>query len=477
MDQTQGPTRSAFGRLRALGGLGSKLGAGFALAKLRGLFVRKARRKALLDAYHAESAKRVLATMGQLKGAIMKLGQIASYVSTDLPPEYRALLARLQTSAPPVDFSAIRVELERELDAPVEALFRSLDPAPLAAASIGQVHRGVLHDGREVAVKVQYPGIDEAIRADLDNAGWLYGMVGALYRNLDPGPVVDELRARIGEELDYANEARNQRAFAELWADHPLIRIPPVIASHSTARVLTSGLVGGHDFTWLRAQPDAVRQRAAEVLYRFVWGSMFRHRAFNGDPHPGNYRFHEDGGVSFLDFGCVKYFDEATARGMRAIHQYHLAGDLAGFRRQLVAFGFIRDDAPVSTELYYEYMGFFYEPFRYDREFTFTPEYTSSSLAHVLDRNDPKYGEIPKQSNMPRDFVFLNRLQWGLWPLLAELGARNHWHGIHREYIDDAEPATALGRLFAEAYARWREKRGVPPGAQVWLERDGPRFG
>jgi len=475
--RSKAPPRSAFGRLRALGALGSRLGLGFAAARLRGLFVGRARRQRLLDAYHDESAQRVLATMGQMKGAIMKLGQIASYVSADLPESYRALLAQLQSQAPPVDFAAIRVELERELGAPVEMRFRELDPVPLAAASIGQVHRGVLRDGREVAVKVQYPGIDQAIRADLANVGWLYGAVGALYENLDPGPVVDELRARIGEELDYENEARNQRAFAELWADHPLIRIPAVIASHSTARVLTSELVSGYDFAWLRAQPDALRQRAAEVMYRFVWGSMFRHRAFNGDPQPGNYLFHEDGGVTFLDFGCVKFFDAATARGMRELHQHHLAGDLVAFRRQLVAFGFIADAAPVSTELYYEYMGFFYEPFRHDREFTFTTAYTSSSLAHVFDRRDPDFGEIPRQSNMPRDFVFLNRLQWGLWPLLAELGARNHWHGIHREYIEGAESATELGRLFAESYARWREKRGVPDGAQVWLERDGPRFG
>ena len=153
------------------------------------------------------------------------------------------------------------------------------------------------------------------------------------------------------------------------------------------------------------------RNLAAETMYRFAFGSLYQLHAFNGDPHPGNYRFHEDGGVTFLDFGCVKFFDEATARGMRELHQHHLAGDLVAFRRQLVAFGFIADDAPVSTELYYEYMGLFYEPFRHDREFTFTREYTSSSLAHVFDRNDPRFGEIPKQSNMPRDFVFLNRLQ------------------------------------------------------------------
>jgi predicted unusual protein kinase regulating ubiquinone biosynthesis (AarF/ABC1/UbiB family) len=470
------PFGGALRRLRAVGGLGSGLAARYWLSKLRGLFTSEARRKALLDAYHAESARRVVATMGQMKGAIMKLGQIASYVSDGLPQEYRALLATLQAQAPPVDFDAIRHELERELGAPVAERFRSLEPVPLAAASIGQVHRGVLHDGRAVAVKVQYPGVDAAIRADLANVSWLYTLVGALYRNLDPGPVVDELRERILEELDYANEARNQRAFAELWADHPLVKVPAVIASHSTARVLTAELAGGHDFAWLCAQPDEQRQRAAEVMYRFVWCSMFRHRAFNGDPHPGNYRFHADGSISFLDFGCVKFFDAATARGMRALHEHHLSGDRAAFRRQLVEFGFITADSPVSTELYYEYMGFFYEPFRHDREFTFSRAYTSSSLAHVFDRNDPRYGEIPKQSNMPRDFVFLNRLQWGLWPLLAELGARNHWHDIHREYICGAEPTTALGRVFAEAWARWREKRGVPEGAEVWLEREGPRW-
>ena len=224
------------------------------------------------------------------------------------------------------------------------------------------------------------------------------------------------------------------------------------------------------------------RGRYAEIIYRFVFGSIMRHRLFNGDPHPGNYLFSPDGKVVFLDFGCVKFFDEATARGMRELHQHHLAGDLVAFRRQLVAFGFIPDDAPVSTELYYEYMGFFYEPFRHDREFTFTREYTSSSLAHVFDQSDPRYGEIPKQSNMPRDFVFLNRLQWGLWPLLAELGARNDWHGIHREYIDGAEPRNALGLVFAALtflvkgpvgffaglLSAWLRSR---PGFLVWLYR------
>ncbi len=223
MPSTQAPPGGAFRRLRALGGLGSRLGLALGLAKLRGLFATRAARQSLLDAYHAESAERVLETMGHLKGAIMKLGQIASYVSTDLPAEYRSLLEKLQTQtqAPTIDFAAIRNEIERELGADSSQVFRALDPVPLAAASIGQVHRGVLRDGREVAVKVQDPGIDLAIRADLANVGWLYAAVGRLYRNLDPGPVVEELRARILEELDYANEARNQRV------RKALVRSPP----------------------------------------------------------------------------------------------------------------------------------------------------------------------------------------------------------------------------------------------------------
>jgi predicted unusual protein kinase regulating ubiquinone biosynthesis (AarF/ABC1/UbiB family) len=471
------PPKSSFARLRAVATLGSGLGFAFAWTKLRGLFAREARRRELVERYHAESAKRVLATAGQMKGALMKLAQMASYVSDSLPPQYRELLAQLQSNAPPMEFAAIRAAIEHELGEDVTRLFAELDPIPLAAASIGQVHRARLRDGREVAVKVQYPGIDAAIRADLQNVDWLYTMVGAFYPALETGPVVEELRERLGEELDYANEARNQSAFAELYAEHAAIAVPAVIASHSTKRVLTMELARGGDFAWLRAQPDAVRQRAAEVVYRFVWGSMFRHRAFNGDPHPGNYRFDADGRVTFLDFGCVKYFDARTTEAMRALHRHHLAGDRAAFRAELVGLGFLADDAKVSAELYYDYMGFFYEPFTHDGEYTFTTDYTSRSLAHVFDSRDPRFGQVPRQSNMPRDFVLLNRLQWGLWPLLAELGARNHWHRIHREAIEGAAASTPLGLEFAAAEARWRAQRGVPAGAEIWLGPSGPAFG
>lgn len=469
--------RGARRRLAQVSALASGMPLRVVWARLRGLFVSRVRRQALLDQCHERNAARALETMGQMKGAMMKLAQMVSYVSEDVPEAYRKQLAALQANAPAMDFDVIAVELERELGSPLAASFAEIDPEPLAAASIGQVHRATLPSGEPVVVKVQYPGVEEAIRGDLKNVAWLHPLLGAVYPALETGPIVEELRDRILEELDYETEARNQRAFAELWAGHPLVRVPRVCESHSTGRVLTSAYAEGHDFTWLQAQPDAVRQRAAEVLYRFVFASMLHHRAFNGDPHPGNYRFDAEGRVTFLDFGCVKYFTAAITGGIRRLHCAYLDGDLPAMRRAVEGLGFLSEDTQISTELYREYMGYFYRPFARDEEFEFTSEYTSRATAHVMNMGDPRFGEVPKKSNMPRDLVFLNRLQWGLWPVLASLRARNQWHRIHGEYIRDASPSTELGRVFADHRSRWRAERGFSPDGPVWLEPGGVRHG
>jgi len=448
-----------------------------AWARLQGRFVSRAKRQALLDACHERNATRAFETMGQMKGALMKLAQMVSYVSEDVPEAYREQLAVLQAGAPAMDFDVIAVELERELGAPLPALFADIEREPLAAASIGQVHRATLPDGKAVVVKVQYPGVEAAIRGDLANVSWLYPLLGAVYPALETGPIVDELRDRILEELDYEAEAKNQRAFAELYADHSLVHVPAVHDRYSTARVLTTDYVSGHDFSWITAQPDDVRQRASEILYRFVFGSMLHHRAFNGDPHPGNYLFDDDGRVTFVDFGCVKYFEPVTTEGIRRLHCAFLDEDLNRMRRAVEDLGFLGQDAEISTELYRDYMGYFYQPFAHDRVYEFTPEYTTKATAHVMNRGDPRFGEVPRKSNMPREFVFLNRLQWGLWPVLARLGARNNWHRIHGEYIRDAAPSTEMGRVFAEFRRRWRSVRGIPADREVWLDRAGVRAG
>jgi predicted unusual protein kinase regulating ubiquinone biosynthesis (AarF/ABC1/UbiB family) len=286
------------GRMAQLSRLAAGFSASWLGARLRRLFARGERRQRIDDAARQRNARRLAETMGDMKGAFMKLGQMMSFVTDAIPAEYREMLAKLQADAPPLDFPSIRDVLETELDAPLERTFAGFDEEPLAAASIGQVHRATLPDGREVAVKVQYPGIATAIAGDLANAGVLYRLMGLMYPSLDPVPIVEELRARISEELDYELEARHQSAFAELYRGHPYIRIPEVVADYSTARVLTSELVSGDSFATAETASEEDRNRYSEVLYRFVFGSSLRFRVFNGDPHPGNYKFHPGGAIT-----------------------------------------------------------------------------------------------------------------------------------------------------------------------------------
>ena len=465
--------RSRARRNARLARLGSGLSLRWLWARVRTAVARGERRQEILDAYHLHSAEQVLELMGNMKGAVMKLGQMMSFVTTDVPEQYRDLLKQLQSSAPPMDFALARGVIERELGAPLRTLFRDIEPEPLAAASIGQVHRARLLSGEDVVVKVQYPGVDDAIRADLSNLGWLYAMVSMLHPGLDPKPLAEELQVRLGEELDYAREARSQQLFAELYDGHPYIRIPRVFPERSSARVLTQAYVDGRTFDWLGTRPDALRQRAAEVLYRFVFGSIGHFHVFNGDPHPGNYLFHDDGTVTFLDFGCVKYFPPAMMARWKRLLRAHLDGDRAEFRRILETFGFIAPGAVASTDALYEYFRYFYEPFQADRVYTFAPEYNAQSFGMMFDRTHPEFGPLLREFNMPADFALVNRIQWGLYSILAELRATGNWHRIHREHLYGDPPATPLGVTGAEFRRAWKARRGLPPDAIVWLEPDG----
>jgi len=442
------------GRIARLSRLSARLSASWLGAKIRRLFARGERRVALDAAARTVAAERVAREMGQMKGAIMKLGQMMSFVSDDIPAEYRTALASLQHAAPPMAFPLVRDVAERELGMPLERAFARFDSEPLAAASIGQVHRAALADGTEVVVKIQYPGVAEAIRADLANAGMLYQMMGMFYPALDPKPVVDELRTRLTEELDYVNEARSQGEFAAIYADHPFIRIPRVIASHSTSRVLTSEYIAGRRFAEILADPTADKNRWAEILYRFVFGSIIRHGVFNGDPHPGNYLFDAEGRVAFLDFGCVKWFPAGMMANWQALVRAHLAGERDLFRARAVALGFLIESSPIDADKLFAYFGYFYEPFEAPGPFTFSREYNQKSFKMVF-APDGEFRGMSKQLNMPPDFVLVNRIQWGVWSIFAQLAACGDWAAIHREFLDGAPPSTELGRIDAA----WAEKR------------------
>jgi predicted unusual protein kinase regulating ubiquinone biosynthesis (AarF/ABC1/UbiB family) len=436
-------TRGRYGRLARLGRLGARLWTSSVGAKVRRLFMAKHKRATYDEARRKRDAEAVVQTMGQMKGAIMKVGQMLSFVSDSVPAEYRAAMEALQASAPPMDFALIRDVAERELGMPLERAFARFEEEPLASASIGQVHRAVLPTGENVVVKIQYPGVAEAIEADLQNVGVLYRMIGLMYPEVDPKPLVVEVKARIGEELDYTREASNQKHFGELYAGHPHIVIPRVFESHSTSRVLTTEYIEGRRFSDILELDQAARDHYGAVLWHFVFGSIIEHGAFNGDPHPGNYIFTDDRKIVFLDFGCVKYFPDAMLSNWMGLVRAHMEGRIDDFRAKVVELGFIKETSPLTAELLYDYFGYFYRPIAEDDDFPFGREYTELSMEMVF-KPQGKFKGMQNKLNMPADFVFVNRIQWGVYSLLAELGANQNWRSIHSTYLyRDDEPRRA----------------------------------
>jgi len=342
-----------------------------------------------------------------------------------------------------------------ELGAPPDRVFLDWEEIPVAAASIGQVHRAVLRDGRVVAVKVQYPGVAKAIRSDLDNAETLYGLFASFkLKNLDVKGLVDELRARMGDELDYNLEARCQQEFADLYAGHPFIRVPAVVSEYSTARVLTSDWVDGQRWDdFLSTAPPPARQTAGEVLYRFAQESIHRYGVFNGDPHPGNYRFHDDGSVTFLDFGLVKRWSPGEFDQLTPVLDALLAHDAPGTVAAMVGAGFLKPDHRFDSSYVWDYVSTPYTPLLSPR-FTYTREWVASALEKILDLKG-QYGDLIGALNMPTSFVILDRVVWGISGLLGRLEATNGWAGIVAEYRKGAPPSTDLGVIEEE----WRQSR------------------
>src|SRR2546421_5898350 len=290
-------------------------GARYAGTRAANVVRSKERATEALDQRHLDAAERMVDTLGTMKGAAMKIGQLASFIDTEfLPPEYRELyqdkLSALRTSAPPMSWSKVSKVLEEEWEDPVEELFEDFEQEAAAAASIGQVHRAVLPDGRRVAVKIQYPGIAKALRADMQNAGMILRLAKALAPGLDAGAAAEELKLRVLEELDYEYEAQNQRTFARAYRGHPFIYVPDVVTRLSRSRVMVSEWVDGLGFEQVKELPQDEKDRFGEIVYRFCFGSIYHLQHFNADAHPGNYLLMEDGRVAFLDFGMTKQLDQ-----------------------------------------------------------------------------------------------------------------------------------------------------------------------
>jgi predicted unusual protein kinase regulating ubiquinone biosynthesis (AarF/ABC1/UbiB family) len=445
-------TSSVAGRNARLAAIGARSGARHVAHTARRAIASPERHAELDAAYQLQTAGEVASALGELKGAMMKLGQMASYLDDGLPEPVRAALAALQQDAPPMAPELCASVIREQLGGDPDRVFAQWDPTPLAAASIGQVHRAVTHSGLAVAVKVQYPGVDDAIRADLVNTDVLFRALGLLFPGLDPRPLVEELRARLLEELDYVTEASNQRLFSQYYEDHPFIHVPAIIDEFSTSRVLTSELATGARFEEVEQWSQDERDAAAESIFRFVFRSIYRLHAFNGDPHPGNYLFAGNGKVTFLDFGLVKrYAPEEVQLFQQLIEAMVIHHDIAEFRRVLETHHVLRP-SEISDADVREYFGHFYEFVLEDRELAFTPEYASESVRRMFDVSSP-YAHVAKASNVPPAFVITQRINLGLHAVLGRLRAHANWRRIAFELwpFTNGDPSTPMG----EAEAAW----------------------
>jgi predicted unusual protein kinase regulating ubiquinone biosynthesis (AarF/ABC1/UbiB family) len=457
------------GRVRRTAEVGSALGTeGARYAGTRAANLARSREAATqaLDRRHLEAAERMVQTLGRMKGAAMKVGQLASFIDTEfLPPEYRELyqeqLASLRSSAPPMPWSKVERVLREEWDEPVDELFESFDREAAAAASIGQVHRAALHDGREVAVKVQYPGVADAIRADLQNAGLLMRMAKALAPGLDAKAAAAELRERVMEELDYELEAQNQRAFARGYRGHPFVHVPDVVTRLSTTRVLVSEWVDGIPFDEVLELPDEERDRFGEVIYRFCFGSVYHLQHFNADAHPGNYLLMADGRVAFLDFGMTKQLDRDQIELEIAALSAVFDDDPERLRVALHDLGFLRDPRKVDAEELMDHVravgGWYME----DREVTVDSTRVMEAIAAVSDPRSDFYRLVRRQ-NLPANEMMGRRMETGVLAVLAQLRATRNWHRIGREWWFGDPPCTELGeREWAYFEPRGEGRRGV----------------
>ena len=427
-------------------------GAHFVITRARGVGADETRRRELEDRFKIRTAEDVARELGNMKGVIMKAGQMLSFILDGLPDAARESLASLQGDVPPMSPAAAAGVVRDELGADPRDVFLDWSELPVAAASIGQVHKAVLRDGRVVAVKVQYPGIDRAITSDLANAGLLYAMFSAVaLKSLDVKGLVEELRAHMIDELDYTLEARCQADFAERYRGHPFVHIPEVVPEYSTRRVLVTDWVDGMRWDeFLAVSDDSMKQRTAEAMFRFIQGAIYRARVFNGDPHPGNYRFHRDGTVSFLDFGLVKRWAPGELESLTPLIDPLLDRRPDVMVQRMVEAGFLYPDNRLDPQRVWEYVSAPYTPYL-EAEFTFQPEFASKTLGKLLDLGGP-YADVMQKLNLPASFVILDRVVWGMTAILGRLGARNRWREILDEYRFDAPPATALGR----AEAAWR---------------------
>ncbi|WP_439030640.1 ABC1 kinase family protein [Gordonia terrae] len=421
-----------------------------------------------IDRFHQRTAERYADMLGHSKGVLMKAGQLMSTYDVDAGvgplATYQAALQRLQSDAPPMDLATTRGVVEADLGGRIEDLFDEFSPEPIAAASIGQVHTATLTNGQQVAVKVQYPGVARAIRDDLANTELLatflkLGMaLTPRAMRTDQRSAAAEIAERIAEELDYRHEARSIRRFADLYRGHPFIRVPDVFDSHSGDRVLTMTFLEGVGWADARRADQHLRNSWAEAIGYFGFGAYRHSNLFNADPHPGNYRFGDDGTVGFVDFGCVKQFPEWVRRGIVTMFRATCDGDRHELYRLMLDHGFITPDTDLDIDDAFQWWAMMASSVIAEQPHTFVPADSTGLMQSMFD--DGPIGTAVRKMQIPSDYVMLARINLGINAILSELGATLDTRD-QLDCVDGVgEPRTPAGR----AHVAWVRERGLPFG-------------
>jgi predicted unusual protein kinase regulating ubiquinone biosynthesis (AarF/ABC1/UbiB family) len=448
------------GRTARLGGLAAGQATRYAGTTAANVARSPERRRVALEQRHLHAADQILTVLGTMKGPAMKVGQLLAFVDLGILPKsvrphFQRKLAALCDTAPEIPWQRMRPVLEKSLPRPMTEIFRDIDPAPIGAASIGQVYRATLHDGRDVAVKVQYPGIATAARADLKNLAIVLRLGQSLAPSIDMRALAAELTARFTEELDYAREARNAREIADLYAGHPFIAVPEPVDELCGPNVVVTRFAEGASFDVVTALAQSERDRVGEIIVRFYFGSLFRRGCFSGDPHPGNLVLQPDGRMAFFDFGSYQRVDphmiDLLMAGLRA------AADGQGDRllELLAEQQILRHADRVSADQALGYVADTCGWFLQDAEFTMTPRIASAAIIQSLSPATD-YLEEMRGQQVPPEHALLVRTVVSSMALLGQLRATANWHRISREWIHGDAAATELGQLEADFFARER---------------------
>lgn len=394
------------------------------------------------------TAEHLFSVLGQLKGGAMKMGQALSVFEAALPEElagpYRAALTKLQEAAPPLPAASVHKVLAESLGADWRERFKEFDDKPAAAASIGQVHRAVWLDGRDVAVKVQYPGAGDALRSDLNQLARFAGLFKAIQPGLDVKPLVAEIRDRVTEELDYELEARSQAAFAAAFADDPDIFVPPVLAS--SPRVLVTEWVEGTPLSGIISSgTEEQRNRAGHLMALLHFSAPARVEMLHADPHPGNYRLLDDGRLGVLDFGAVARLPGGHPDIIGRLTRLALAGDAEAVLDGLRQEGFIKGVAKVDAPAVLGYIRPMLDPLAED-EFQFTRAWLRGEATRLANPKSPAYA-LSRQLNLPPSYMLVHRVTLGSIGVLCQLEAKAAYRSILTEWLPGfAEPEAKKAR-------------------------------